>query len=157
MLTLNKPSNTINKIPLGETGCLCIFFFFWGHFFSFFFECLGIQFFYSPLLFISLTQSVRLPTPYGYLPLTVQPLCDLQDVMPCHWSPGASHPSPLTSSLNLLWAVVRFLDLFYTFSPAHCRVVCDFPLPIIFTVSAMKLLPQKIHRDCFFIKWTLVT
>ena len=101
LLTLNKSSNTINKIPLGETGCLCIFFFLRPLFF-FFFECLGIQFFDSPLLFTPLTQSVRLSTPYGYLPLTVQPLCDLRDVMPCHWSPGASHLSPLTSSLTLL-------------------------------------------------------
>ena len=28
--TINKSSNTINKTPLGETGCLSIFFF-WGH------------------------------------------------------------------------------------------------------------------------------
>ena len=28
---------------------------------------------------------------YGYLTLIVQQLCDLWDVMPCHWSPGTSH------------------------------------------------------------------
>ena len=42
-------------------------------------------------------------------------------------------PQPLTSSLTLPWTIARFLDLFYTFSPAHPRVICDFvptqPLP----------------------------
>ena len=43
-------------------------------------------------------------------------------------------PTPaLTSSLTLPWAIARFLDPFYTFSPAHCRVIRDFvptqPLP----------------------------
>ena len=55
-------------------------------------------------------------------------LCYLRDVMPRQWSPGASHPSPLTSSLTLPWAIARFLDPFYTFSPAHRRVIRDFTL-----------------------------
>ena len=72
---------TNSKTPLGETGCLCILFWPWPYVTSnppwllrpvkvstsselypntqLFFECLGIQFFNSPLFF--LTQSVRLP------------------------------------------------------------------------------------------------
>ena len=68
--------------------------------------------------FINLPNTVSSAT-YGYLPLTVQPLCNLRDVMPCHWSPGASQPRLLTSSLALPWAIARFLDPFYTFRPAH--------------------------------------
>ena len=72
----------LNKTPLGETGCLSNpYFLLTG--------CLGIQFFFIHPAYP--TQSVRLP--FGYLPLTMQHLCDLQDTMPCHWSPSASHPT----------------------------------------------------------------
>ena len=30
---------------------------------------------------------------FGKLHLTAQPLCDLRDAMPSHWSPSASHPT----------------------------------------------------------------
>ena len=36
---------------------------------------------------------------------------------------------PLVSCLTLLWTIARFLDPFYTFSPAHRRVICNFTLP----------------------------
>ena len=36
---------------------------------------------------------------------------------------------PLATSLTLLWTIARFLDPFYTFSPAHRRVICDFTPP----------------------------
>ena len=36
---------------------------------------------------------------------------------------------PLATSLNLLWTIARFLDPFYTFSPAHRRVICYFTAP----------------------------
>ena len=36
---------------------------------------------------------------------------------------------PLVSSLTLPWTIARFLDPFYTFSPAHRRVIRDFTLP----------------------------
>ena len=63
-------NNFSNKTPLGETGCLSNPYFLLN-------GCLGIQsLFHSP-----------------YLPLTAQHLCDLQDAMPCHWSPSASHPT----------------------------------------------------------------
>ena len=35
-------------------------------------------------------------------------------------------PQSLTSSLTLPWAISRFLNPFYTFSPAHCRVIWNF-------------------------------
>ena len=35
----------------------------------------------------------------------------------------------LASSLTLLWTITRFLDPFYTFSPAHHRVIRDFTPP----------------------------
>ena len=42
------------------------------------------------------------------------------------------HLSSLTSSVSLPWAITRFLDPFYTFSPAHRRVFHDFALPTLF-------------------------
>ena len=50
--------------------------------------CSGIQFFYLPPFPNTASQ-----TTFGYLLLTVQHLCDLQDAMPRHWSPSASHPT----------------------------------------------------------------
>ena len=101
LLTLNESSNTINKTPLGETGCLSIF--------LFFVECLGIQFFDSP------------------------------------------HPSPITSSLNLPWAIATILDPFYTFSPAHRRVIHDFALPTLFTVSTTDLRERFLLSGVFYL------
>ena len=67
------------KTPLGETGCL-------GNQYFLLTGWLGIQFLVNPYV-----NKVSLAS-FGYLPLTVQHLCDLQDAMPCHWSPSASHP-----------------------------------------------------------------
>ena len=39
---------------------------------------------------------------------------------------------PLVSSLTLRWTIARFLDPFYTFSPAHRRVIRDFTPPYPF-------------------------
>ena len=36
---------------------------------------------------------------------------------------------PLVSSLTLPWTIARFFDPFYTFSPAHRRVIHNFTLP----------------------------
>ena len=47
LLTQSKLKKTDNKTPVGETGCLWIFFQLWPHWLFFFFECLGIQFFNS--------------------------------------------------------------------------------------------------------------
>ena len=64
--------------------------------------CSSIQFFHSPP-FPNSPPPPPPPPPLktvieaarGYLPLTVQSLCDLRDAMPRHWSPSASHPTPV--------------------------------------------------------------
>ena len=71
-----------NKTPLVKTRCL-------DNSYLLLTGCLGIQFFDSITLFS--TQSVRLP--FGYLPLTVPQLCDLQHTMSFHYSPSAFHPT----------------------------------------------------------------
>ena len=50
--------------------------------------CSSIQFFNSPPSPNQVSQAAR-----GYLPLTVQRLCDLRETMPRHWSASASHPT----------------------------------------------------------------
>ena len=42
---------------------------------------------------------------------------------------------PLVLSLTLPWTIARFLDSFYTFSPAHWRVIRDFTLPSFECIS----------------------
>ena len=82
--TLGKPKK-FNKTPLGKTGCLANpYFLLTG--------CLAIQFFDLPPYLNTVSWAT-----FGYLPLTVQHLCDLQDNIPCHWSPSASHPTPCYS------------------------------------------------------------
>ena len=73
---MNKSKKTC-KTPSRETGCI-------GK--PDFTGCLSIQFFNSTL---ALAQSVR--PPMATYPSLCSP-CDLQDAMPRHWSPGASHP-----------------------------------------------------------------
>ena len=54
-----------------------------------FIYCLSIQFFYSPPFFNTFSWAT-----FGYLPLTVQHQCYLQDAVPFQWSPDASpYPS----------------------------------------------------------------
>ena len=43
-----------------------------------------------------------------------------------------SSQPPLVSPLTLPWTIARFLDPFYTFSPAHRRVIRDFTPPYPF-------------------------
>ena len=43
----------------------------------------------------------------------------------------------LLSSLALSWTIARFLDPFYTFSPAHLRVIRDFTTPNPFECIAI--------------------
>ena len=50
--------------------------------------CSSIQFLNSPHSPNTVSEVAQ-----GYLPLTVQPLCDLQDAMPRHRSPSATHPT----------------------------------------------------------------
>ena len=75
-----------------------------------------------PVFWFTLTHNTVSPATNGYLPVTVQLLCDLRDTMPRHWSSGASHPGhqvlptprrfppQLASSLTLPWTIARFLD-----------------------------------------------
>ena len=42
-----------------------------------------------------------------------------------HFSMLFIHIFFLTSSLTLPWTITSFLGPFCTFSPAHCRVICD--------------------------------
>ena len=55
---------------------------------SFFTGGSNIQVFNSPLFPNTVSEATL-----GTLPLTMQQPCDLRDAMPCHWSPGNSHPS----------------------------------------------------------------
>ena len=81
---------TFNKNPLGETECLNnLQFLFTG--------CPSIHFFDSLSFFNRVSQAT-----FGYLPLTVQHQCYLQDAIPFHWSPVASHATPLEDSTMFL-------------------------------------------------------
>ena len=90
--------------------------------------CLSIQFFHSPL---PLTQSVRPP-------MATYPHCAAPVLLTgCYATPLVTRCFPPTlSSLTLPWTIARFLDPFYTFSPAHRRVIRDFTPSTLFTVSA---------------------
>ena len=50
--------------------------------------CSSIQFYNSPLSPNTVSEAG-----HGYQPLTLQRLCDLQDITPRHQSPSASHPT----------------------------------------------------------------
>ena len=88
------------KTPLGETGCL-------GNSYFLFTGCLSIHFFDSLPFFDTVCQA----TPSS-LCCTVQHLCDVQEVMPCHWSPDASHP-PFTASATDLREPFLLSGVFY--------------------------------------------
>ena len=97
--SLNKSKIKDNKTLFGETGCLCIFCF----------ECSGIVLYFTSLF---LTQPVRIPLAIlVYLPLTAQHLCDLQDTMPCHWSPGTSHPTSYLGRQRISLRVTIILSI----------------------------------------------
>ena len=105
LLTLSKSKNqTDDKTPLGETGCLCIFFL------SFFFECSDIQFFDSP------PQSVRQPlVAYPSLCVFLVSPCYLQDAMPCQWL-----SSDLPRVLRI-WESVFYTQAYLTLFPASFK------------------------------------
>ena len=85
----------LHKTPLGETGCI------------------GNPYFYLLVAYTSsflIHPNSQLAT-YGYLPLTVQHLCELQDIMPCHCSPGAPHPSPYLGKQRISLGVAITLGI----------------------------------------------
>ena len=59
------------------------------------------------------------------------------------------------SSLTLLWTIARFLDPFCTFSPAHCRVICDTfsfqPFRYLLTSSAFVLSGHFLPTGVFYL------
>ena len=63
-----------------------------------FFDCQAFSF----LIHLSFSNTVSQAT-FGYLPLAVQCLCDLRDIIPRHWSPGASHPAFIHGSGGFPW------------------------------------------------------
>ena len=90
-ILLIKLFYTLNKTPIGETGCL------------------SIQFFNLPPFLNTVSQDT-----FGTLPLTVQCLRDLRDVMPLHWSPSTSHQT-----------LPKEAEEF----PSHGKYPKDMPLP----------------------------
>ena len=71
---------TLNKTPLGETGCS-----------SSLYYLLAAQ--VSSFLIHSPFSNIVIHDTFGTVPLTVQYLRDLQDAMLHHWSPSTSHPN----------------------------------------------------------------
>ena len=58
-----------------------------------------------------------------------------------------------TSSLSLPWTITRFLDPFYTFSPAHRRVIPDtfiFNHSIIFLPRALRFWVDVFYLQALF-------
>ena len=56
-----------------------------------------------------------------------------------------------TSSLTLPWAIARFLHRFYTFSPAHCRVIHDTFILTFLGPSVTVLLRLLRIWECFLL------
>ena len=111
---------SLYKTPLEETGCLGN-----PYFFTYWLPKHPASWF---LPFSQHNQSGRLwlPTPYCAAPVWVMERYATPLVTRCFIH------QPLTSSLTLPCAIARFLDPFYTFSPAHCRVIRDFaPTPTL--------------------------
>ena len=103
---------SIRKTPLGEPGCL-------GNPYFLLTGCLSIHFLIHPFF---PPQSVRSPlATYPWLCRT----CVIYQKPPTPLVTRCFTLQLLTSSLTLPWAIARFLDPFYTFSPAHCRVIRD--------------------------------
>ena len=52
-----------------------------------------------------------------------------------------------------LWTIARFLHTFHTFSPAHCRVICDtfiFNFSVIFLPRALRFWMGIFYPQAFF-------
>ena len=59
---------------------------------------------------------------YGYLPLSLQHLCDLQDTMPRHWLPGVSHPNPILGKWRTSLVVAIILSVCLC---SHSQLDCN--------------------------------
>ena len=107
----------------------------------------SIQFLNSPLFLNIVSQNT-----FGTLPLTVQYLCDLQDVMPLHWSPCTSAHilSLLATSLihnsGLILICVKYLSKFLP-SPLQKKKIFSKVAPTKNEIS--KLFSKKIYlQNC---------
>ena len=147
-LKLKFVVNKYYKTPLGETGCLGnLYFIYWLPKHPVFWFILTLTQSVRPPM-VTYPSLCSTCVTYGTLcharghqvlpaPDFSSLTCDLRDAMPRQRSLTHSRqvlPTPsflpqlLTSSLTLPWAIARFLDPFYTFSPAHRRVIRDFVL-----------------------------
>ena len=72
-----------------------------------------------------------------------------------HFSLLFIHIFFLTSSLTLPWTNTSFLGPFCTFSPAHCRVICDTfifqPFRYLLTTSATVLSGDFLPTGVFYL------
>ena len=84
------------RTPLAETGCI-------GYPYIYLLVACASRFLIHPK---TVSQAMQ-----GYLPLTVQYLCDLWDTMPCHWSPGASQPKPYLGKQRISLGVAIILGI----------------------------------------------
>ena len=57
-----------------------------------------------------------------------------------------------TSSLTLPWTIAGFLHPFYTFSPVHCRVICE---PFIFNL--FEIFFSQFYRERYGFVWAFFT
>ena len=57
-----------------------------------------------------------------------------------------------TSSLTLSWTIAGFLHPFYTFSPVHCRVICE---PFIFNL--FEIFFSHFYRERYGFVWAFFT
>ena len=84
---------------------------------------------------------------------------DLHFVVVLHLSMFFIHICFSTSSLTLPWTIAGFLHPFYTFSPAHCRVIRDtfiFNHSVIFLPRALRFWVGIFYSQTFF-TWRFIT
>ena len=78
---------------------------------------------------------------------------DLHFVVVLHLSMFFIHTCFSSSSLTLPWTIAGFLHPFYTFSPAHRRVICDtfiFNHSVIFLPRALRFWVGIFYPQVFF-------
>ena len=67
-------------------------------------DCPSIQVFNSPPSPNTVSEVAQ-----GSLPVTVQQLYDLQDAMPLHWSPSASHSYPYIGKQRIFMFAMEYV------------------------------------------------
>ena len=102
----------------------------------FLFEYLDIQF----LIPLPFPNAVSQAT-FGYLPLTVQRLCNLQDVMPCQWSPSASHTTSYLGKQRISLGATIILSICFS---SHTQLDCNQFTMILSLYLSMSKLKNKL-------------